>query len=232
MSAILKSPSNTPASAFREVFTNPGANLNEVYIYYRKTIELAQGIKNMCNTFGGRTAIGFKDTMDKIQEALLSLEIERTDGFIAFRKKLSDKSAMSGLKSIADYIADQNIEIEIQQKSLDKILQDTNDLIIYVNGLTIDIALAKSIIANLNNIIFSVNEYSMFGSANIKHSISSTAGHVFIKTVHQQPTEESLTLMQHVLSKMRDFNTIVSFTTTMAPTLPIIFEAVKLLSGS
>jgi len=227
LSGLLRFVNSHPVTAFRSIFSlDNNVSLEDIYKLHMKTVELSSNLRKMSKALGGRTAARFGPNIEKIQEALLSIDLERSNGLDSFSKKLSNGAAMTGLNMFAGYIADHNIEREVKQEDLELIQQEINELICTIENSTIDADFKKSLIANLNSLILSIQEYNFFGSATISDIIQRTTGQTTLQLLQNEQTEETKSIIQLVFEKMRNFNTIISFTTTVNQAFPFIVGAI------
>jgi len=91
LNAILESNEQYGGRVFMSFFKFNENKPETVYKFYRKTIELASSLGKINSEIGGRTAETFEPHIEKILEALLSINIEShtNDGFNSFHQKLS-----------------------------------------------------------------------------------------------------------------------------------------------
>ncbi|MCL2386998.1 MAG: hypothetical protein FWC89_05520 [Defluviitaleaceae bacterium] len=136
---------------------------------------------------------------------------------------------MAGLQMFASYIADNNIEKEIYQEDLDLIQSEVNELITTVADSMIDNKLKKSIIANLNNISILIHEYYFFGSATVNNAIQKTLGQTVLQFSQIEQTEENKNIFMQFLEKMRNINTVISFTSNVQQVHNIVATAMPVL---
>jgi len=217
-----------PRLALRSIF-NFG-DLTLAYKYLMKTIELSSTLKKMSEMLGGRIAETMETHFEKIQEALLSIDFNNSNqGFAMFSDILSNGNAMAGLKMFASYIADNNIEKDIQQEELEAILQEIDNLIQTIENSAIDARLRTSLIANLKSMEKSIQEYGFFGILAISDTIQKTTGQVVLESLQTEQTEESKSISRLILEKMRDFNTIISFGANSQALLPAIATVIPML---
>ena len=186
----------------------------------------------MSGELEGRVAEGFQSDINNILEALLSIDVERPDGLSRFSQKLKDGLAMKGLKNFASHIADNGLEKEIRQEELESIQEQINELINTIENTIIDDDdFKKMLIFNLKSLIQSIHEYSFFGVTAINDSLQKITGQVALHPQRHALTKERENIIRLIFEKMRDFNTITSFTNTMHQALPIIVGTVSLMIG-
>jgi len=89
--------------------------------YYSKILDLANNLKKISSSIGGRTTSGFEANMDDIINALHSIGIYSGIGLDEYNELLNNGIALAGLKKLADYIADNNLEKDIDDNELTQI---------------------------------------------------------------------------------------------------------------
>jgi len=201
--------------------------------YYAKTLELASSVKLISKSIGGRTAVGYEANIDEIIDALLSIgAYNHISGLDDYNERLKNGIALAGLKKLADYIADHNIEIDVDGEEITLIQEQLMKLISDVKNSSIDVSLKKKLLVNLNNVYSSVQEYNYFGITAINDAVEKTTGQLMLDVQRVEQTEENITMARQVLEKMRDFNTVCTFTATLLHALPmLVFEGLQRLSG-
>lgn len=221
----------SPKSAFELIF-KISSDQETLFLHFIETINLVKLLKNMCTSFGGRMATAYAKDMDNIHKAVASLTLTsgraRLTKFVAI---LSDTNAMDGLEKLAAHIADTGLEREIDMQDLATIEEDLADLIGTVQNANLDTNFKNMLLAELNCLLVSVQEYEFFGSTPIQEALQRTTGKVILHAQQIEQTAESIDITKRVFSKMRDINTIVSFTAITQQALPIAGEVISRLMG-
>jgi len=223
----------TSAYALRNAFGIQGnIDRQRLMKYYNSTIKLVQNLKNICESIGGRMAKEFVLNLDIIEEALLSIGYSSSHKDLStFASLLNSGIAMAGLKNIAAYIDDNDLEKDVEDKELEQIQCELESLISTIENATIDAGFQRMLISNLRDLTRDIQEYKLFGTANISHMLQKTAGQALLHSQRIEPSQENIGIFNQVLSKMRDFNTIISFSTTWFHAIPVIASATTVLGS-
>ena len=194
-------------------------------------VMLAHRLKELCGKVGGRMGEGFILSLDTIIGAMLCIGYNQNqNGLDTFAAHLWDRAAMADLANLAAYISDHNLEKELKEEDLASIKDGIAELIEIIENATIDADFKKELVANLKNLVIAIQEYEIFGSAQINSLIQKSVGQTVLSSQRLERTEENINLVNHVLSKMRDFNTIISFSTTVHHAVPLIASATTLIN--
>jgi len=200
--------------------------------YYSKIHELACNLKKISSSVGGRTASGFEANMDDIIHALHSIGIYSPIGLDEYNELLNNEIALAGLKKLADYIADNNLEKDIDDNELTQIKEQLQNLVTTVANSAIDANLKKRLLTNLNSLNSSIQDHIFFGTSAINNNLEKITGQLILDAQWVEHTEENTSILRQVFDKMRDFNTVFSFATTLRYNLPVItYGVVQLFNG-
>jgi len=203
------------------------AERKQVMKYYNSTSMLIQRLIETCeSSIGGRMATRFVANLETINEAFLSIGFNSERGDLStFASMLNNEIAMNGLENLAAYIADNDLEKEIDEDALEQIKDDIHELISKIEEASIDVGFQKALIVNLISLRRDIQEYKLLGTANINHTLQKTVGNTVLYSLHVEQTTENIDMRDRILNKMRDFNTIFSFTSTLYQVAPAIAGA-------
>jgi len=206
------------------------SNDKQILKHHASAIKLIQNLKELCETFGGRMAQGYISNLDIILESMLCIGYSSNPTSLdLFANKLNSGAAITSLESLAAYIADHNLEKELNDEELAQILDEVDGLLSTIENASIDIEFKKMLIANLKEMVFAVRDYRLFGVSQISNMMQKTTGQTILHAQRLEYTEENKNIFDLMLSKMRDFNTIISFTSTLHHAVPLIASTVMSL---
>ena len=140
----------------------------------------------------------------------------------AFRGKLND-STMERLSSLADYISDNCLEVDVQKEDLDSIKDDVANLIDFVSTSTLNDGFKAKLVSCLRNILLEIENADIFGVWRLKGIINETAGQILLNANNIENTTENTDTLRHIWGFLTKFNSLFSFAKTVSYLSPQIF---------
>ncbi|EOU1646415.1 hypothetical protein OQL12_002143 [Clostridium perfringens] len=213
LTELCKCKSIDANKGFSEIFNLDEEDKYSILICYADLFKLCDESKELIKKCPVNNE-KFITPIDKAIYALSIIDFNHPSGLRDFRQCLNN-TVMTSLDLGAEMLTFQINEPTIDDNSLKQIYEDLNNLKTFIIDNEINIDLKDILITDLNNMIYTIDRYKLFGVSGIKAELSKSLGNILINK-DLVKTENEHSVVEKVFKSMSKINTIISFNNNLS----------------